>query len=328
MGRAMKTIGHWAALIFAAPIAIATPALAWGPEGHTIIARVATTHLSAKAATDLGWIVSVGVPALNAEVHQKYGMKCQIDPSNPWGPIPDFVTDKDQHTNLANWADCYRYLDASTAGWHFDDILLGQTVSGPLKASSQAWCVQPAGCVSSAFSDNLRKLANPSLTPADAARALAYVVHFAGDIHQPLHEEDNGDLGGNNVMISTTGSGVSATKLHQLWDTPLVVFALGGNLDAATQALASKTASAPSPAYKTIGAVIAESDGWVEDAHTLAQPAYALLNVPVGAGSRFGVQVTAAYVQTEAPVAEGQLVLAAARLKAALNAALTWTRTP
>jgi len=311
-------------------MAAATPALAWGPEGHTVIARVATADLNSQATTDLHWIVSIGVPALNRLIDQKYPKKCQIDPNDPWGPVPDYRTDHDQHTNLANWADCFRYLDRSTAGWHFDDIPLGASPAGKLAVPNPDWCKPQDGCVSRAFADNLRKLAAPDLTdPASVAMALAYVVHFLGDMHQPLHVEDNNhDLGGNDVAITTEGSGVSGTELHGLWDTPLVEKALGANLDTATARVTSDVEHAdPSwtAATKTVDDVIASTDGWVEDAHGKAQTAYSLLHIAVGAGTVSGVVVDQDYVRTESGVVRTQIDEAAVRLRAALNASLTWS---
>jgi hypothetical protein len=320
----MRKLKLVAAALCGSVIAVATPALAWGPEGHTMIARVATARLGSRAAADLKWIISVGVPALNAAMQQKYGMKCQIDPADPWGPVPDYRTDHDQHTNLPNWADCYRFLEPSTAGWHFNDIPLGESPNGKLNPGARGWCAKPKGCVSLALSDNLHKLSRPGQSPADAAMALAFVVHLLGDMHQPLHEEDNGDLGGNEVLITTTGSGVKATKLHELWDTALVEYALGTDLDTATRTLKERAAPKRPLRLQSVASAISASDAWVERAHTLAQPAYALLNVQVGAGPVSNVTVTESYVKAEAPVAERQLVLAAVRLRAVLNAALTW----
>jgi hypothetical protein len=311
-------------LLTAAALAWAGPALAWGPEGHTVIARVGTATLKPAAAADLTWILTVGVPALNAQISQKYGMKCQIDVADPWGPVPDYRIDKDQHTNLASWADCYRFLDRTTGGWHFNDIPLGETPTGPLNAEAQPWCVQPKICGSLALADTLRKLAAPGQSPADAAMTLALVVHILGDLHQPLHEEDNGDQGGNTVLLMTDGSGVVSAKLHDLWDVQLVEAALTDNPDAGAKTLARLAASVPAPTFSGVDAVIAASDGWVEDAHRLAQAAYAALDVPVGAGARSGVVVTKAYVDQQIPVVDSQLALAARRLQAALDATLTW----
>ena len=293
-------------------------ARAWGPEGHTVVGRVAVLHLTPAAKADFDWIVAVGVPALNASMPDG---KCQIDPKDPLGPVPDYRVDGDRHTNLANWADCYRAVVPGTPP-HFDDIPLGDTPTGPLNAAQQPWC--SGGCVSTAFADNLRTLAQPGLAPADAARALAYVVHFVGDMHQPLHTEDNGDRGGNDVHIDAAGTGVEETKLHALWDTSLVEVALGKDLNAATATVKADVAAGPETTGN-VDEVIAAADAWIETAHSDAQAAYGLLMIPVGAGPRQGVHVGEGYLKRESRVARRELDVASLHLAGALNAALTWT---
>ena len=203
---------------------------------------------------------------------------------------------------------------------------LGQAPTGALNAGSQNWCTAGKLCVSLALAANLRQLATAGAAPADAARALAFVVHFVGDMHQPLHEEDDGDLGGNNVLISPAAdSGVKAKKLHELWDTPLVATAMGSELDAATKMLQARADGQAPIQFTTVDALISAIDSWAEDAHALAIPAYALLNVPVGAGAVSGILVSKTYVKEESDVVGSQLALAAIRLRAALNVTLTWS---
>jgi S1/P1 Nuclease len=54
--------------------------------------------------------------------------------------------------------------------------------------------------------------------------ALKYLVHFVGDIHQPLHVSDNNDRGGNDVLVVFRGY---STNLHAVWDTRIIGPALG-----------------------------------------------------------------------------------------------------
>lgn len=303
------------------------PALAWGPEGHTVIARVGTSGLNARAQADLDWIIAVGTPALNARMQQQFGPKCQIDPKAPFGPVPDYHTDNNQHANYATWADCYRAVTHTTVGWHFNDIPLGQTPTRPLNTAAQAWCAAPDLCVSIALANNIKALAASPTAPADAAQAFAYVVHFVGDLHQPLHEEDNNDRGGNQVAITAADPRAGgAANLHALWDEPLVAVALGsGDLDKAAAALSVITVKIPAPVYPDTQAAIADTDQWVLDAHALAEPAYALLHIPIGAGPRKPIPIDTAYLDTEGPVVRNQLAQAAVRLRAVLDIALTWT---
>ena len=64
-----------------------------------------------------------------------------------------------------------------------------------------------------------RAPASPARRPAGAGARTAdgprLPVHFIGDLHQPLHAGDHGDLGGNRVRIAY---GIIPTNLHAIWD--------------------------------------------------------------------------------------------------------------
>jgi hypothetical protein len=47
--------------------------------------------------------------------------------------------------------------------------------------------------------------------------ALAFLTHFVGDLHQPMHAGDHGDLGGNRVAANYGVIGGGA-NLHGIWD--------------------------------------------------------------------------------------------------------------
>jgi len=49
--------------------------------------------------------------------------------------------------------------------------------------------------------------------------ALKFLVHFIGDLHQPMHLGRKDDLGGNRVTYTWFGE---KTNIHSLWDTFLV----------------------------------------------------------------------------------------------------------
>jgi hypothetical protein len=73
-----------------------------------------------------------------------------------------------------------------------------------------------------ALAESLKILKAPEVTPQKSAEALAMVMHFVGDIHQPLHATERNDRGGNGVLIH----GVPFTdlwpgtvpNLHAFWD--------------------------------------------------------------------------------------------------------------
>ena len=62
-----------------------------------------------------------------------------------------------------------------------------------------------------------------SLPPTDPERvvALKFVLHFVGDVHQPLHAADHNDQGGNKVLVLYAGRTVG-TAMHGFWDTEVV----------------------------------------------------------------------------------------------------------
>ena len=49
--------------------------------------------------------------------------------------------------------------------------------------------------------------------------ALKYLVHFVGDVHQPLHAGYGEDRGGNTYQIQAFGHG---SNLHAFWDSGLI----------------------------------------------------------------------------------------------------------
>jgi S1/P1 Nuclease/Phage integrase family len=70
-------------------------------------------------------------------------------------------------------------------------------------------------------------LADCSKSREDRIEALKFVVHFVGDIHQPLHATNRtdsytgkDDQGGNLVNVTFFGAD---TNLHAVWDTGLIM---------------------------------------------------------------------------------------------------------
>jgi hypothetical protein len=52
-------------------------------------------------------------------------------------------------------------------------------------------------------------------------QALAFLLHFVGDLHMPLHAGDRGDRGGNDVAASYGIYAPARFNLHSVWDGPL-----------------------------------------------------------------------------------------------------------
>jgi hypothetical protein len=70
-------------------------------------------------------------------------------------------------------------------------------------------------CVSAQIDRNLRLLKDRALPRRERLQALLFLIHFVGDMHQPLHAGDRGDLGGNRFRAYYSRI---QSNLHAIWD--------------------------------------------------------------------------------------------------------------
>jgi len=184
----------------------AGPAWGWGCEGHQMIALIARAHLTPSA--------SAAVDRLLREnpIDPELKRFCQDRPA-------DFLAD------AATWADDVKNIE-KTAIWHYIDIPL--TVHE--RTSLAPWCapIGPSvgdkdrpGCITNAMEYELSILRDGKRSGVERATALRYIVHFAGDIQQPLHDSDNNDHGGNCTVMQFFDED-RPTNLHAIWDYKLV----------------------------------------------------------------------------------------------------------
>jgi hypothetical protein len=100
---------------------------------------------------------------------------------------------------VASWADDYRRENPETGRWHYIDIPLADS-----RIDMAREC--PDGeCVIAKTEQFLAVLRDPNADHAAKAEALKFVVHFVGDLHQPLHDEDDHDKGGNTRHVIFDG---------------------------------------------------------------------------------------------------------------------------
>ena len=162
-------------------IAICTPTIsfAWGANGHKAVAQIALAYMSDVAKQE----------ALNL-----------------LGTEQEFV-------DAAIWADQVRFSRPATAPWHFIDIPYSTGILDP------ATLCRNDDCVIARIKSFSRILADRQLARPVRVEALKWVIHFVGDLHQPLHCADDDDRGGNEVWVRILGK---TNKLHSWWDTGLV----------------------------------------------------------------------------------------------------------
>jgi len=111
------------------------------------------------------------------------------------------------------WADCIKPLGdrfAYVYSWHYQNV----DVCKPFDLKSAC---KDGNCVSAQIERNARLLADPKVPTREKLMALALLVHFVGDLHQPMHAGDHQDLGGNRVAANYGIVGGRA-NLHSIWD--------------------------------------------------------------------------------------------------------------
>jgi len=189
------------------------PAHAWGCEGHQVIALLAEKHLNPRALEMAKKILAEGPvdPALN-----RYCKETAIDAM----------------TDASTWPDDIRSQRPETAPWHYVDIPLGTK-----RREVEKFCGPKEGCVTRAIRDELALLRSSSGDPQKRADALRFLIHFVGDMHQPLHGATNNDQGGNCVPVAffdmppqlrNPQSESYAPNLHGVWDTNILARATTG----------------------------------------------------------------------------------------------------
>lgn len=111
------------------------------------------------------------------------------------------------------WPDCIKTLGdrfSYAYEWHFQDVDICKQFD--LKEPCAG-----GNCVSAQIARAQRMVADRELPSRDRLMALAFLVHFVGDLHQPLHGADHdGDQGGNKVKASY--GFIPRSNLHSIWD--------------------------------------------------------------------------------------------------------------
>ncbi len=253
---------------------------AWGPTGHRVVVRLALARLTPDAAR------------LVREL---------LDGADP--------------LDASTWADQVRNDRPETYNWHFVDIPFGARSYVP---SRDCRPTDRGDCVIAAIDRARTVVADASRSRADRAEALKFLLHLVADVHQPLHDIDNHDRGGNDVPTLVDGyeppPGRSPPNLHAVWDSVLID---QRGLDAAAyaDALVSRLPSGGAP--ETIDVV-----AWALDAHALAERfAYAYPGFSRTGPPTAPVHLDRAYQRAAGAVVDRQLLRAGIRLAAVLNEA-------
>jgi nuclease S1 len=155
------------------------------------------------------------------------------------------------------------------------------------------------------ISDFIKVLIDKQATREDRAEALKFVVHFVGDIHQPLHAVAEAQ-GGNEIHVRFLGSdqcGRYGCNLHGVWDSSLIQHS-GMSRDEYAQ---HEEELIKAEKLETV----AESnpEQWANESAKLARAAWV----------SDGTDLDERYFETEIKVVDKQMALAGLRLAKLLN---------
>lgn len=81
---------------------------------------------------------------------------------------------------------------------------------------------QPAdenGDIIKGIQECIAVLKNPNTTESDQTFYLKLLIHFVGDLHQPMHIGQAEDKGGNDIQVQWFGKG---SNLHRVWDSEMI----------------------------------------------------------------------------------------------------------
>jgi len=156
--------------------------ISWGVTGHHAIGKIAVNHLK---------------PDAMAAVKELLGNESLAD--------------------VSTWADEIRKKPEFkyTTPWHYINLPLGLNFNQFKKRVEE----MKADNVYSAMLAQEKILADTSAAKDKRAEALKFIVHFVGDLHQPMHISRAEDQGGNTIQLNYEGKG---TNLHSLWDSRLI----------------------------------------------------------------------------------------------------------
>ncbi len=255
-------MGFIRCLFASALLAVAQPTLAWGVLGHRVVAQLAQKQLNPAAAAQVDRLLA--------------------------------VTGARRLADIATWPDDLRDLDPDlfkrTSRLHYINFRSGDCIYDPPRDCRNGECVVAA------IQHYAAILGDRSRSDTERAQALSFVVHFVGDVHQPLHASYRDDKGGNDYQVRWHDRG---TNLHKIWDTTLLN-STGMSYQALANQLAANTRAVPQDTPVQ----------WAEESCRIVR------DDGIYPPTR---NIDAVYVSRELPVAEERLREAGARLAVLLN---------
>jgi hypothetical protein len=178
-----------------AALTLASPAAAYWEYGHETVAAIAWANVR---------------PATRTAIRAVLARQALLDtPECPARTIEE----------ASVWPDCVKPLKDETGksrfgyaySWHYQNVNICQPFT-------LAPACKDGDCVSAQIGRQQTILKDRRAGPRDRAMALAFLVHFVGDLHQPLHAGDKADKGGNDAKAAYGIYAPARLNLHSIWD--------------------------------------------------------------------------------------------------------------
>jgi hypothetical protein len=308
-------------------VALTTPGYSWWSEGHQALALEATQELSPSARAHV--VKILGSDNLESIAIWMDDLRQVAYHAGPLGQDPEAL-----HFNAEF---------PKNQEWHYADMPLGTkayTLDDPMdNPHDVVHSIELAVAVLEGGGD-------PRITKLEALRML---VHFVGDLHQPLHVGNGfiatdasgavsivtdpaaavglpNDKGGNDLFF---GPGKS-DELHAYWDGILIDKVAGSKDPAVIAALIEKDAAAKGDSWKDTGDYHHWPEAWATESLAAARIAYSGLTVGAatlnekGKIKRIAITLPPHYDEVCGPVAEERLAKAGYHLAEILNA-IQWS---
>jgi S1/P1 nuclease/metal binding Ada-like protein len=213
----------------------------------------------------------------------------------------------------------FREEDLSTARWHFINICLqDRRIDVPTRCLGDS-------CVTGKIDEYSKRLKERDYDRWGAAGDLAFLIHFVGEIHQPLHAANDADEGGNCIKVD---SQPRAKNLHSAWDTT-IVRRLESSIDSGRPETTARRLEQTYANEKALDAWIpGHTDDIAWESNQIARSdIYAALKIPVEpcappdavCSNEPEVSLSSAYMDRADELAGHQLAKAGFRLASLLN---------
>ncbi|KAF9872351.1 s1 p1 nuclease [Colletotrichum karsti] len=266
-------------------------ASAWGSMGHATVAYIATNFVA---------------PETKTYMQQLLG-----------------DTSDDYLATVSSWADSYRYTTegAFTSTFHYIDALDDPPHSCGIDLERDCG---PTGCIVSALANYTSRMLLPELDLAQRQIAAKMVIHFTGDIGQPLHCE-NLEAGGNGIPVEFNGTG---TNLHAAWDTniPQSITGSGSPLPVAKEWASALSTQINSGDFKSAancwvqGLDLEDPEGTAVQWATESNAFVCTVVLPEGREAVEGLDISGAYTTSAQPTVSMQIAKQGFRLAKWLDA--------